>query len=452
MSIVQGEQKMMKSQIRKERPSAGAILWSALLVLGMTMPLAAQRSVPNIGKEIEGGTRPAGESAGEGERVKPRPPRPVQPNRRRRAARRAAAEYSRLSFIEVTFITGVPDVAIYWMDRGTTRFLGRTGDDGRVRLRLLPGTYDIIASRPGYASQRKQITVSNGANSFDFDYTNVAKGVSASSATAKEVIERFVDPQRTDSVTLDDWQAALAQIRGELINNPVDSQLRARADFVQGQINLLSGNHSGAIVAFNSAALRMRDSALAYWGLGSAYLATNRLREAERAYQRAVELDARSALAFKGLGDVAVRQGKTKEAIEYYKRAMDLGYRSPEMMLQMAQALLRQRRWGEALPLLEEVARVRPSAEVFIAVGDAYVGLGKPMSAAPAYKRAMELDPKSALAYYKYGELSFEMREYGDALQALERALVLDQQGRVINLARARQLASRAAEMARRER
>ncbi|WP_233354329.1 tetratricopeptide repeat protein, partial [Vibrio cholerae] len=78
--------------------------------------------------------------------------------------------------------------------------------------------------------------------------------------------------------------------------------------------------------------------------------------------------------------------------------------------------------------------------------------LGKPMSAAPAYKRAMELDPKSAPAYYKYGELSFEMREDGDALQALERALVLDQQGRVINLARARQLASRAAEMARRER
>ncbi|MER3427742.1 MAG: hypothetical protein C4334_06530 [Pyrinomonas sp.] len=435
----------MKSAIIKGS-CIGAIFWCGLFIFGTATSLIAQRNVPNIGREVEGSARSSEKPTTEEKSRRPRPTRPP------RSSHGGKSRPTTSSFVEVTFITGVPEVAIYWMDRGMTRFLGRTGSDGRAKSRLLPGTYDIIASRPGYASQRRQITVTASANTFVFDYTNIAKVADVPSATPTEVIERFADPQRADSVTLSDWRAALTQIGEELVSNPIDPQLRARADFVQGQIDLLTGNYSDAIVAFNSAALRLKDSALAYWGLGSAYLATNRLREAERAYQRAIELDAKSALSYKGLGDVALKQGKTKEAIDLYKRAMDLGYRSPDVMWRMAQAFLRQQRWADALPLLEEVARTRPSAEVFIAVGDAYVGLGKPMSAAPAYKRAMELDPKSALAYYKYGELSFEMREYNDALQALERALVLDQQGRSINLARARQLANRAAEMARRER
>ncbi|HEX8292825.1 MAG TPA: tetratricopeptide repeat protein, partial [Pyrinomonadaceae bacterium] len=83
------------------------------------------------------------------------------------------------------------------------------------------------------------------------------------------------------------------------------------------------------------------------------------------------------------------------------------------------------------------------------AIGDAYVGLGQPLSAAPAYRRALELDPKSAPAHYRFGELAYAQREYAAAAESLERALALDPAGALIDRGRARELASKAASKAR---
>jgi tetratricopeptide (TPR) repeat protein len=75
--------------------------------------------------------------------------------------------------------------------------------------------------------------------------------------------------------------------------------------------------------------------------------------------------------------------------------------------------------------------------------------LGQPLSAAPAYKRALELDPKSASAHYKFGELAYTQREYAAAAESLERALALDPAGALIDRGRAREMANKAAAKAR---
>ena len=228
--------------------------------------------------------------------------------------------------------------------------------------------------------------------------------------------------------------------------NPVEPQLQAQALFTEGQLAFLSRDYPTAARAFNHAALILPESPVAFYALGNAHFAAGQLGEAGRAYQRSIELNPQLALAHKGLGDVLARQGKHKEAVGYYERARALGYASSEVRLGVARALVKQRRWAQALREWQEISRTQPSAEAFMQIGDCFAGLDQPLSAAPAYRRAAELEPKSALAHYKLGTLVFGMREYREASEALERALALDPTGQTIDRGRARQLSNSAAE------
>jgi superkiller protein 3 len=245
-------------------------------------------------------------------------------------------------------------------------------------------------------------------------------------------------------VTVAEWQLAQAQTAAAFAANPLEPQTEAQALFARGQLAFLRRDFAGALVAFNAAALKVPTSALAYYGLGNAYLANNQTAEAARAYGRAAELEPRLAMAHKGMGDVLARQNKNKEALRHYERARVLGYTSSATSLVAARILLKERRWQQALKELLEVSKASPSPEVFVGIGDAYVGLGQPLSAAPAYRRAVELDPKSALAHYKFGELAYAQREYAAAVESLERALALDPAGALIDRGRARELAGKA--------
>jgi tetratricopeptide (TPR) repeat protein len=242
---------------------------------------------------------------------------------------------------------------------------------------------------------------------------------------------------------------ALGETAAAFAANPLDPQTEAQALFARGQVAYLTGDYTRAIVDFNAAALRLPASALAYYGLGNAYLGSGRLGEAARAYERAAELSPQLAMAYKGSADVLARQSKNREALRYYERARVLGYTSPNTRQVTARILLKERRWADALRELSEVSKTTPTAEVFVGIGDAYVGLGQPLSAAPAYKRALELDPKSAQAHFKYGEFAYSQREYAAASESFERALALDPAGALIDRGRAREMANKAAARAR---
>jgi tetratricopeptide (TPR) repeat protein len=184
----------------------------------------------------------------------------------------------------------------------------------------------------------------------------------------------------------------------------------------------------------------------AHYALGNAYLATNQPAEALKAYQRAAQLDKNLTLALKGMGDALFKQGKTREATQYYNRAKVSGQPLPTNTgLTSARELKKRKKWAEAVREFEEIAKTEPSVDVFIDIGDCYVGLEQPLSASKAYQRATEVDPKAALAFFKYGEVMFKLREYAAAMEALERALALDLTGAQFNRQKARERANEAA-------
>ena len=429
-------------------PSAAPPLLLTLLLFCVASPAPSARgqAKPNIAGDVETKKRVS-------ERAAPKPAPEGRPNARRRQAPATRQAPAPAAPLEVVFYTGLADSDVYLNVGQSMQKLGRAGRDGRLAARLPRGVHNVTASRPGSPVQRKQIDVRPGSTTFVFNLSAAAPSPfdapASSVLTAEDVFRRFLDPKLTDGVTAAEWQLAQSETAAAFAANPLDPQVEAQALFARGQLAFLRRDYQRALLDFNASALRLPASALAYYGLGNAYLGAGRLGEAARAFQHATELSPALAMAYKGWGDVLARQNKNREALRYYERARVLGYTSPDTRQVAARILLKERRWSEALRELLEVSKAAPTAEVFVGIGDAYVGLGQPLSAAPAYRRALELDPKSAAAHFKYGELAYEQREYAAAADSLERALALDPTGALIDRGRARDMANKAASKAR---
>lgn len=431
----------------------------ALFAGGAAHAVPQQSSKPNIADEVEGKKVVPTEAdpktpATPGRKVQPKPPRP-------------APSY------EVTFKTDIPEAEIFIVagnSSSSAQSLGKTDADGKLTKRLPRGTYNLLASRPGYRIQRQRVEVrSAGPNDVNFSLAMpiVARKEEVEAAPeptpapaetpepaptdpladADALIKRFLDVKETESVKAEEWQTMRERTNSALEKDSANTQLKARVLAADGQLAYLAGDFANALVAFKQAALAQPDFALAHYGLGNAYLATNQPAEAFKAYSQAVQLNAELALAYRGMGDALAKQNKTKEAGVYYNRAKSFGQQLPaDTGLAAARELKKRKRWAQALKEFQDVAATKPSAEVYVEIGDCYVGLEQPLSASQSYRKAIDLDPKSALAHYRFGEVMQKLREYSAAMEALERAIALDPQGTIINRKRAREMADDAAD------
>lgn len=463
------------------RPRRVARVFLAAAVFALAVQAAAvasyARQEPNIARDLE--EKKGGKDAVKGNGAPPKQPSPPaqQPQGRQRNRPRPQGA----PWLEVTFRTDLPESEIFWSRGGSGgESLGKTDAGGTLEARLPRGRHSIIASRPGARILRQQVDVNPGSTNFRFnlalpappqkpqekvaevgppDEGAGAKAEEEPKPSADEVVNRFLTNGEAEKLTADDWRRVRDESRAGLEAEPGDAKLEARALLAEGQLGLLDGDHANALIAFNKAARADGDYAPAHFALGNVYLATNQPAEALRAYKRATELNKELLPAYKGMGDALTKQGKKKEAANYYKRA-EPGEAAPggggaanqpapgDADLNAARILKNRRKWNEAVRAFEEIARTRPTAEVFIEIGDSYQGLEQPLSASKAYARAAESDPKSALAHFKYAEIMFKMREYVAAMEAYERALALDTTGANFNRSKAREKANEAAKKA----
>ena len=433
---------------RADLKTVSAPLALLLVCLCCASPSSAarqqQQQRPKIADEVEGEKKTLPKD------VDSKPPK-LSPRVRRAAP---PPRRSTTPTLPVTLFAGASGVSIY-LERtdGSAQKLGTTRDDGTLALKLLRGTYNLLVARPDARAVRRQIEVSPTRTIFSLD---PARGEASAqpagnapaarpTVTAEDVFKRFLDPRQTEGVTPDDWRAALEQVAEAYSHNSEDPQTAAQAHFAYGQVAYLGGDFQTALSSFNNAALAVPNSALAFYGLGNAYLASRKPPEAARAYQQALKIRPNMALALKGMGDALYSQGKSKESIDYYARALALGYDSPSLKLAMARSLNKERRSQEALTLAAELSKSNPSIEVLLTLGDAYAGLKQNREAYGAYRQAAEMDSRSALAQYKLGEVSFQLRDYAAARDALGRALALDPEGKTFDAPRARDLQGKAA-------
>lgn len=440
---------------RRAARSFVTLVCAALLLAAWAVSGVAQPQTPRIATDVEDKEKPKEKEK------ETRPPAQQRPQNTRRAqggGPRAAAT------IGVTIKTDLPQSEIF-LSRGATGMqkLGKTDAEGKLMIQLPPGKHEIIASRQGARILRQQIKVGPDSNSFSFDLAlpkpppqedAVAEVTPTPEPTPEpvkppvdfdQVVSRFTGG-KGDAPTADEWKEAHDLKAAALEKEPDNKRLEAQTLLAEGQSAYLRNDYPSAVAAFRKAVIASPDYAASQYALGNAYLATNQPLRAFDAYGEAVKLDKDMAPAYKGAGDALTRLGRTKEATFYFDRAKGLGQTLPtNTSLAKGRELKNRKRWAEAVSEFEDVAAREPSAEVFIDIGDCYVGLQKSFSAAKAYQKATELDTKNALAYFKYAEVMFNEHEWASAMESYERALALDATGNAFNRVKARGRADEAA-------
>lgn len=121
--------------------------------------------------------------------------------------------------------------------------------------------------------------------------------------------------------------------------------------------------------------------------------------EAERLYQRAIELDPKLAIAYTNLGNVRFRRGDEKGAEEYYRKALTIDARQPEAHYNLGYVMLERGLPARAVEYFEHAIAVDPRfADAHFNLAMAYEALGERAKARLHWKRYLELEPTGTWA------------------------------------------------------
>ena len=315
--------------------------------------------------------------------------------------------------------------------------------------------------------------------------------------TTAQILERFMDFERSPSVTSDDWESILLQTNQELKKRPGNLISTSQHWLALAELAFINQDYAKARDYFLRSARFAPTFVLAYYGVGRVYLATKQPDQAEISFQKAVKLDDKFALGFNGLGKVMEAKGKSKKAEEYFNRAGEIVLRERNLTspaaasaslpvvpsesatnkvtaaaseaklarkteekvaapvptigdetyvreLGTARQLMAQKLWQKSIDKLVEVSKIYQSYEVFALIGENYSFMKVWRSALQSYQRATEIDPNSAFGFYKAGKIYYELNEYLPAAEAFEKALILDVNGKIINRSEVRKLANKA--------
>jgi tetratricopeptide (TPR) repeat protein len=444
---------------------------------------------PKIAKKVE--VKPAPVVVKPPVVKKPEPKRVViQP---KKINKPVVAKAKRSRFIKVMFQTPETGLEIEIDKKGF--YVNR---DAQLTIPLTPGKHLVYVKRNGQAiTDPLELTVSQGQDvvdlseyieAFAFDNKNVEKvsinevqqkpveetktietvesnapdevravnnsvGLNIVAQNIDNIFERFNNPKKTDNVSLKDWLYVYQQTsQNELIPRFSKEKVNLWNKFAEGQVNLLQANYIQAINSFEGAvsiSLILKDklggeTPTPYYGLGLAYLANKDYNRAVESFLKSARIEPKFAMAYSRIGDAYKITGRGKEALSYYQSAYKYGYKTFESSLNLANSFKQYKSYYEASELYQTLGKEKPMPEIYINLGDCFVELERLSPAIDSYRRAIELDPKSAIAYSKLGSVFYEIKDFQLAIETWQKSLDLDIEGRFINRKKVAELIKKA--------
>ena len=174
-----------------------------------------------------------------------------------------------------------------------------------------------------------------------------------------------------------------------------------------------------ALAAHPKFAPALNDLATAYWQSGQPALA-------DKAFVQAQAADPRNPFILNAYGAFLLEQGRYVEAERPLAQAFSILGSNPAIANNLGLLRFRQRRFDEARQLFFEAVRHKPGwANPHANLGRAFAELGMEGEAEKAYRHAIELNPKHAVAWSDLGDLCTG-RPGTEALDCLEKSLALD--------------------------
>ncbi|MEP0873037.1 tetratricopeptide repeat protein [Trichocoleus desertorum AS-A10] len=230
-------------------------------------------------------------------------------------------------------------------------------------------------------------------------------------ATHRQVLK--IDPQNATAynnlgVALADQnqaEEAIAAFRQSLKLNPKDAIVHTNlADTLEADKQI-----DAAIASYRQAIQLNPKNGTAYNNLANLFYRQKQLDEAMAAFRKSVEVEPQEATGHYGIGIILHDQGKLEEAIVNYRKAIAL---DPLLI----------RPYEELGNALQDSEKSPSNAADYYGLGLLLSREGKTTQAIAAYRRAIALNPKLALAYKSLGDAL--LQNGPTALKSTEEAVV----------------------------
>lgn len=202
--------------------------------------------------------------------------------------------------------------------------------------------------------------------------------------------------------------------------------LRLRPGFAEARLRLmalllLEGREAEAIADCEDPAAHERDQSSRWRALGQACVNAGRAGEGERAFRKALALDANDAGGWLGLGQLLEQQSRREQAEQAYRQALRSSPDDEKAQLSLARLLFGQGCLEESLRIFEDLTRSRPrNAEAHYGHGNVLLRLRRPREALAAYRSARELFPQLAKGYFAEASPLLMMGEFEAGWEAYE--------------------------------
>jgi tetratricopeptide (TPR) repeat protein len=199
----------------------------------------------------------------------------------------------------------------------------------------------------------------------------------------------------------------------------------SRACFRAGSNFYALGRYQAAATAFGGSVILDRRFARGYLELGSSYIALKNYALAEKAFLRAKAINDDSCAAC-GLGKTYYRSGRYDDAEKEFQRSINLN--SNDWCAYDERALMHYElgKYQEAIEGFKRVLAITPNSGSYLYIGNSHVYLREYEAGVDAYKHAIELNPKNKRAHYQLGIAYNYLRRYEDAAAEFKETLKLD--------------------------
>jgi tetratricopeptide (TPR) repeat protein len=143
--------------------------------------------------------------------------------------------------------------------------------------------------------------------------------------------------------------------------------------------------------------------------------------QAEKSWNRCLQLNPRYGMAYYCLGQSALERGQYEEAIRLSAEAIAIDPQMADAHLLSAKAMMGLGRMGEAISSLQDyISLNRGSAEGHFRLGQAYLHSGQYEEAKQCHIVAIEIDPNWAAAYHALGTVCARLGQKEEAQQYRE--------------------------------
>ena len=166
---------------------------------------------------------------------------------------------------------------------------------------------------------------------------------------------------------------------------------------VLGNIARVEGRYDEAISILRSILTQEPRNLEAWLHLARTYESKQALREAEAAYQKAVEIQPSYPGAHQHLGSFFYKQGRYDEAMRSFKRASELAPDNYKALNNLSAVLVQQGRFSQAERALRHSLEIRPNPIAYNNLASLYFTQERYAEAVPMMEHAVQMGQRSAM-------------------------------------------------------